>query len=277
MILGGAFGMPTIRVNGCDFRYVLRGTGPDLVFIHGEIHGLDYWEHQIAEFSRDFRCFAYDRRGHGGSEMPAYGFSVVNQTRDLAQLLDYFQIARPVIIALAFGTTVAANFAITHPERVRGMVLAAWSELHEAMAYFARWEESGLRAAEVLETEGREALASLLHKEGGKTMFKVIPLDSPIRDKAVRLLASHPAEEYRRGMLEMASSVPNLIPQLGNLDLPVLGVCGAEDPFPDRPELLSGMKSFREAAPIEGCGRFLHWERPQEFNRLVRRFVEREV
>lgn len=269
--------MSTVRVNGCNFRYQLEGKGPDIVFIHGEIHGMDYWEHQIAEFSRDFRCLAYDRRGHGGSEMAPYGFSVVNQTRDLLQLLDHFQIERPVIVALAFGTTVAANFAITHPERVRGLVLAAWGEIHDAMAYFSRWEEYGLRAADVLEKGGREALVSLLREEGGKTIFKVIPVVSPVREQAVQLLASHPVEEYRRGMLEMASSVPNLIPQLRTLDIPVLGVCGTEDPFPDQPELMSGMKSFREAAPIEGGGRFLQWERPQQFNRLVRQFVQQET
>jgi pimeloyl-ACP methyl ester carboxylesterase len=34
------------------------------------------------------------------------------------------------------------------------------------------------------------------------------------------------------------------------------------------------MKSFREAPPIEGGGRFLHWEQPEAFNRLVRQFLE---
>jgi pimeloyl-ACP methyl ester carboxylesterase len=48
---------------------------------------------------------------------------------------------RPVIIAVAFGTTIAANYAIQYPERVKGVVLAAWSEMHEAMQYFQRWEK----------------------------------------------------------------------------------------------------------------------------------------
>ena len=33
------------------------------------------------------------------------------------------------------------------------------------------------------------------------------------------------------------------------------------------------MKTFREAPRIEGGGRFVHWERPQAFNALVREFV----
>ena len=32
--------MPMINANGCDFYYEQQGQGPDMVFIHGEIHGM---------------------------------------------------------------------------------------------------------------------------------------------------------------------------------------------------------------------------------------------
>ena len=56
---------------------------------------------------------------------------------------------RPVLIAVAFGTTIAANYAIQYPDRVSGLVLAAWSEMHDAMQYFQRWEKYNQRAADV--------------------------------------------------------------------------------------------------------------------------------
>lgn len=265
--------VPTIQANGCDFYYELEGDGPDLVFVHGEIHGLEYWEHQIPEFARDHRCFTYNRRGHAKTGATNYGFSLVNQTRDLAQLIDHFGMERPVIIAVAFGTTIAANYAIQYPDRVRGVVLAAWSEMHDAIQYFQRWEKYNERAADVLEKRGRDALISLLRDEGGKTIYRVIPVDSPLREKVVQMFASHPLEEYRHGMLEFGSSVPDLVPAFRRLDLPVLGICGANDPYPDKPEVLAGMKNFREAPSIPGAGRFVHWERPQEFNAAVRGFL----
>jgi pimeloyl-ACP methyl ester carboxylesterase len=267
-----------VRVNGCDFRCDVRGEGPPLVFIHGEIHGASYWEHQMAEFSTYFRCLAYERRGHAGTELTRFGFSVANQARDLELLLDHFGMDRPLIVALAFGTTIAANFAIDHPERVRGLVIAAWSELHDARSYLQRWEESGARAAQALEAGGRDALVQLLREEGGSTMFKVIPpAGHPLREAAIHLLASHPAEEYRRGMLEMAASVPVLVPRLKQLDIPVLGICGTADPFPDQPEQLAGMRGFKEAQALRGAGRFLHWEQPQAFNTRVWQFIEENL
>lgn len=265
--------MPTIEANGCNFYYELQGRGPDLVFIHGEIHGTEYWEYQIPEFARDYRCFAYNRRGHARTELTSFGFSLVNQTRDLAALIDKLGVQQPVIIAVAFGTTIAASYAIQHPDRVKGLMLVAWSELHDAIQYFDRWKRYNEEAAQVLEAHGRDAFIALLRADAGKRIYKVIPVDSPVREKSIQMFASHPIQEYRQGMLEFGSSVPDLVPAFRQLDLPVLGLCGANDPYPDRPEVLAGMKNFREAPPIANAGRFVHWERPQEFNAVARDFL----
>jgi pimeloyl-ACP methyl ester carboxylesterase len=265
--------MPSIQANGCNFYYEIKGAGPDLVFIHGEIHGLEYWEYQIPEFASEYRCFAYNRRGHAKTELTRYGFSLVNQTRDLAALIERLGLVQPVIIAVAFGTTIAASYAIQYPGRVKALVLVAWSELHDSMQYFERWKQYNEEAARALQAGGREALVSLMRADAGKRIYRVVPVDSPVREKVIQMFASHPLEEYRHGMLEFGSSVPDLIPAFRALDLPVLGLCGSDDPYPDRPEVLAQMKHFREAPAIAGAARFVHWERPHEFNAVVRAFL----
>jgi pimeloyl-ACP methyl ester carboxylesterase len=266
--------MPMIKANGCDFFYEQHGHGRDLVFIHGEIHGMEYWDQQLSDLSRDYRCLVYNRRGHAKTQWTDYGFSLHNQTRDLEQLIARLGIERPVLIALAFGTTIAANYAISNPDKVRGIVLGAWSEMHDAFQYFERWEQYSLRAAHVLSREGREAFINLLRKEGGKSIYKVIPVDSPVREKVIQMFAGHPIGEYRRGMLEFGLSVPNLVPEFKKLEIPVLGVCGDRDPYPDQPEILRSMANFREASQIRGGGRFVNWERPEEFNAVIRSFLQ---
>ena len=266
--------MALVQSNGWEFEFEITGDGPDLVFIHGEIHGSVYWEHQIAEFSKDHRCLVYNRRGHKGTGAPEFGYSLENQRRDLEGLIEHFGVTDPIIISLAFGTTIAADYAIRHPDKVRGLVLVAWSELHEARLYFERWLKANGTVASILENEGREALFEFLRREGGKTVYMVIPPDEPFRERAIQLLGGHPLEEYQRGMLEFATSVPDLIAPLSSLDIPALGICGTEDPFPDQPNQLAGMKNFREAGLIEGAGRFVQWEKPEEFNRLVRSFID---
>lgn len=265
-----------IHANGNDFTCWFEGEGDkDVVFIHGEIHGKAYWEPQIREFMKDHRCLAYDRRGHHGSDGATYGFSVENQTRDLRALVDHFGMTRPRIVALAFGTTIAANFANQNPERVEAMIIGAWGELHDALSYLERWEVAGRRSAEAVEVGGKEALVELLRREGGKTIYMVIPPEGdPMREPVIDLMASHSASHYRSGMLEVASSVPDIVTRFEKLDIPVLGICGADDPFKDEPEMLSGMKNFREASQIKDGGRFAHWQQPEVFNRAARDFFD---
>lgn len=269
--------MAMVQANGCNFYCETGGSGPDLVFVHGEIHGVEYWEHQLPEFSRDHRVLAYNRRGHARTELTRYGFSLNNQTNDLKALLDHHGMARPIIVAVAFGTTIAANFALLHPERVRALVIVAWSELHDAMLYFHRWAKYSETVARILRTDGRDALINFLMREGGKSLYMVIPTSPPaqpaVREKIVRMFGAHPVEEYEQGMLEFATSVPNLIPAFKQLELPVLGLCGDRDPYPDQPAILSGMKRFVEAPMIPDAGRFVHWEQPALFNAAVRRFL----
>ena len=101
----------------------------------------------------------------------------------------------------------------------------------------------------------------------------VIPVDSPIREDCIQMFGSHPIEEYKQGMLEFATSVPDLTNKLCDLQIPVLGVCGERDPFPDNPSILERMPNFREVKPIAGAGRFVQWEKPDEFNNSVKEFL----
>ena len=265
--------MGLVHVNGWSFDCEISGEGPDLVFIHGEIHGTEYWEHQIAEFSRDHRCLVYHRRGHGRTGAPGRGYELESQRRDLEALVAHFGIVDPVIIAVAFGTAIAADFALANPDGVRGIFMIAWSELHEARKYLDRWKAANGEVVRILKSGGRGQLIDYLRREAGRTLYLVVPLDSPLREPCIQMFARHPVEEYERGMLEFAESVPDLVTPFAGLDIPVRGICGSNDPFPDRPETLAGMAGFRELPPIPGASRFVQWERPEEFNAALRGFL----
>ena len=71
----------------------------------------------------------YDRRGHGKTEVPLYGYSLWNQTHDLKCLLDLVGIEQSVIAAVAMGTTIDVTFTLQYPDHVRALVLCAWYEL----------------------------------------------------------------------------------------------------------------------------------------------------
>ena len=112
--------------------YDVRGEGEVIVFIHGGFPSLDMhlradptgawgWE---MDFTTDFRCVMYDRRGCWLSSRPESGYDLENQARDLVELLDYLEVKSAHVIGSSAGGPIAILFATRFPERVKTLVLA---------------------------------------------------------------------------------------------------------------------------------------------------------
>jgi 3-oxoadipate enol-lactonase len=270
--------MPTTSLNGCEFYYEMAGQGAPLVFVHGETHGTSLFDDQMPHFSRNYRCFTYDRRGHGKSSVPAYGYSLWNQTHDLKCLLDHFNIERAVVVAVAMSTTIGASFTLQYPERVKALVLCSWYELdgfplleERRKKHQMSFADLHLKMREILLQQGRKALEDYI-EENYATFLPIFPPDKPeVRRKLVELFACHqPAHYIQSG--EFYTSMPNIRAQMYRVQCPVLGICGTDDPSPDRPELLKDVANFRQEW-IKGARRFTMMEYPLEFNAVLNQFL----
>jgi hypothetical protein len=54
-----------ISVNGIELSYVEQGTGTPVVFVHGAVSDLRFWEPQRKVFAKQYRFIAYSYRYHG--------------------------------------------------------------------------------------------------------------------------------------------------------------------------------------------------------------------
>ena len=113
----------TVRI-----AYELRGAWhrrrPWLVLIQGM--GLDRlgWEPVLRKLRRRFRLVLVDNRGVGHSGRPAGSFTVADMADDIVAVLDAARISRSHVLGASLGGMVAQELAISHPERVDGLVLA---------------------------------------------------------------------------------------------------------------------------------------------------------
>jgi pimeloyl-ACP methyl ester carboxylesterase len=268
--------MASARVNNCDFYYELHGSGPPLVFIHGESHGTELFDEQIPHFARTHQCLVYDRRGHGRSQLAPYGYSLWNQTHDLTCLLDHLGIGAAIAVAVAMSTTIGVSFALQSPERVKALVLCSWYELdgyplleHRRQTHSMSFADLHVAMFEVLQRRGRRALVDYLDSPG---LLPIFPQNNPAaRKKIVELFASHQPDHYLKSA-EFYTSMPNLRVQLDGIRCPLLGICGTDDPSPDRPELVAHLRNFRQVW-IEGARRFTMMEYPQAFNAALEEFI----
>lgn len=75
--------MPYAQCNGADLYYEDRGEGHPIVFLHGVLHSLRFFEPQLAGLSDEYRAVAVDFRGHGRSEKTELGHTVAQYARDI--------------------------------------------------------------------------------------------------------------------------------------------------------------------------------------------------
>ena len=89
----------------------------------GEANHLSWWQ-QVAAFQGDQRCITFDHRGWGLT--PGSGGQPEPETfvADLVALLDHLEIERAVLVAQSMGGVTCLGFALQHPRRVAGLVLA---------------------------------------------------------------------------------------------------------------------------------------------------------
>ena len=121
-------------IDGTRLRMIDSGNGTPVVFIHGIGASLYSWRHQLPPvLGAGYRVIAFDNRGFGFSEQPAHGYHNADYVRLVVALLDSLRIASAVLVGHSMGGAIAAEVALTHPDRVRGLVLI------DAAGYGVRW------------------------------------------------------------------------------------------------------------------------------------------
>lgn len=103
--------------------YESIGSGTPIVFIHPPHmdHVVFRYQRELAEY---FNVILYDIRGHGRSGIDPEPVTVSVLADDLRKLLDKLNIDRAVICGYSSGGSVAQEFALTFPERLKALILS---------------------------------------------------------------------------------------------------------------------------------------------------------
>lgn len=110
-------------VNGVRLRYELSGSGEiPLVLVHGSWGSHSNWDPVVPALAKSFRVLAYDRRGHGDSELPSGQGSVHEDVDDLASLIETLGIAPVFIAGNSFGASITLRLASERQDLIRGVI-----------------------------------------------------------------------------------------------------------------------------------------------------------
>lgn len=116
--------MAKALINGIRVHYQVKGTGPDLILIHGVTSSLAQWYiEMMPNLAKDYRVTVYDLRGHGLTDLTPNGYDSESMAGDLVALMDHLGIENARMVGHSYGGAIALHTAMLHPQRVKGIAL----------------------------------------------------------------------------------------------------------------------------------------------------------
>ncbi|UGY94719.1 alpha/beta fold hydrolase [Streptomyces gobiensis] len=252
-------------VNGIEIAYEDEGSGEPLVLVHGHPFDRSLWAPQLEEFATaGYRVIVPDLRGYGHSGVLPGTMPWSLFAEDIAALLDHLGEPTATIGGVSMGGQITLEFYRLFPQRVRALILSDTSVYAESEAG-KRW---------------RHELADRLLREGlgGYTAEAIGKMVAPRHTEAtarVRAMMLAAPPEGAAAALRARAERPDYTGLLTSITVPTLVVVGREDTYTP----VRDAEFIRDRVPgavlevIEDCAHLPGVERPEEFNRVLRRFL----
>jgi pimeloyl-ACP methyl ester carboxylesterase len=250
-------------------EYVEHGdlTGIPMLLLHGVTDSWRSFERVLPHLPPRIWAFAISQRGHGDSARPAAGYRTRDFAADVAAFMDAVGLGSAVIVGHSMGSTHAMRFAIDHPGRTLGLVLAAafacYRSNREAVAF---WESAVSQLRDPIDP-------SFVREFQESTLAQSVPpvyLDTVVRDSL-----KVPARVWRaafEGFFE-----DDFTTELDRITAPTLIVWGTQDSLcsrADQDTLLAAITGSRLVV-YQHAGHAVHWEEPERFAADLAAFAER--
>ncbi|GAA0515701.1 alpha/beta hydrolase [Saccharopolyspora subtropica] len=265
-------------------RYYRAGSaGPAIVLLHGggPDNALISWRHAIGVLAADHRVFTPDLPGQGGS-MPWRGRANQRTFEEVLRwLLDAWQVPEATLVGLSMGGSIATGFTLRNPQRVRGLVLVDSTGLqhrlprHLLTHLLLRSRFAGPAAARLLRLN-RSLVRWMLTRLFFAGDHQVPDLESIVDEVRAEAAARGSVfADWHADAVDSRSMRINHLPDVSRIHCPVMIVHGERDAIVP----LSAAQDAARAIPgstlriVTGAGHWPNREKPNEFNALLREFV----
>jgi pimeloyl-ACP methyl ester carboxylesterase len=278
----GAFRVRYVTVHGYRRAYVMAGSGPVLLLIHGIGDSSDSWRPVLEELAEHHTVVAPDLLGHGRSEKPRADYTVAGYANGMRDLLSVLEIERATVVGHSLGGGVAAQFAYQFPERCERLVLVGSGGVGRTVSPLLRFAA----------VPGAEALMPILGTPPVKLLSRLGAgllriLDTALGRDAEEILAvfdALPNTEARRAILRTLRSGVDWQGQVITMldraylaeGVPTLIIWGRRDAIIPLGHGRLAHLAFpgSELEIFDEAGHFPHHTDPARFVRAVHDFVE---
>lgn len=189
-----------IQVLDSEMSYVDTGSGPPIVFLHGNPTSSYLWRNVIPHLSAYGRCLAPDLIGMGRSgKSPSQAYRFVDHARYLDAWFEALALTEAVTLVLHdWGSALGFQRAFRHPTQIKAVAYM------EAIAQPRRWEDF---------PDGRDAMFRALRSERGERMVldENFFIEGILPKSVIRRLSNEEMEAYRAPYGTRQARLPMLV------------------------------------------------------------------
>ncbi|MEO0390658.1 MAG: alpha/beta hydrolase [Pseudomonadota bacterium] len=115
-----------IDVGGHPVHYVLQGSGPDVVLLHGANGSTrDMTFSLVGKLSANYRVLVMDRPGLGYTPPLGANMTISDQAQLLQAAAAQLGMPNPVVVGQSFGGAITMAWAVNHPGNIAAAVSIA--------------------------------------------------------------------------------------------------------------------------------------------------------
>ena len=285
-----------LDVGSLRVHHMQGGRGTPVIFIHGlGSSGYMEWRRNLETVAERHRVLAPDLPGYGRTDKPRVRYTIPYFARFIRSYMEESGLRSAALIGASLGGRVALEVALEEPKRVRKLVLVNTLGLGRPQVRMAQIAYSLVtipRVGEAVMGLARDALTwaprTVVRRFAARYSGTGADLALTMDDGYLSdLREMYALEGYRSAYLSTVRSLVNpraifgghhdVTRRLNELKIPVQLIWGANDPlFPlAHAERARSMIERASLAVIDGAGHTPQAERPEEFNRVLHRFLDR--
>lgn len=243
--------------DGVPIHYSVAGKGePALVFVHCGGCNRNFWENQVAEFSKTHRVVTIDLPGHGESGSGRKSWSIESYSDDVKTVVTKLDLKRVVLVGSSMGGPIIVETAKRMPERVVGIVpVDTLQNVEQKLP-----PEQVDAVIKQLEADYKAAMTGLLNQ-----FFFSANTPEAVKTRVINEVVSRQPEAALAILKGIISYDP--APALREVKVPIKAI--NSDLNPTKVEVNRKYAPQFDAVIIKGTGHYPMLEDPTRFNQML--------